>query len=292
MSSFKSYIGQVPTIERLQIILKSCQITGSALPHILFEGGPGLGKTSLATTLAAEFRVQVQCVNAVSITTLKKLLPILARITEKSILFIDEIHRLPNKLQESLYTVMENFKLDIATDKELMNMTFPRFTLIGATTRMGLLQKPFLDRFQLHEILSDYTEDELRDILYHNALNRGVKLTDDGLNEIASRSKFTPRIAKKLLEWVLCYARSHAMERVSAQEVVKALSIYGVDKNGLTEYDRRYVNVLRTKKVPVGLKTISDELGLSDETVSEYIEPYLVKIGMITRTKKGRVLCT
>jgi Holliday junction DNA helicase RuvB len=290
MSNFKSYIGQTPTIERLQIILKSCQITSSAIPHILFEGGPGLGKTSLATTVGSEYGVPVQCVNAVSVTTLKKLLPILSKITERSIVFIDEIHRLPIKLQESLYTVMENFKLDIATDKELINMSFPKFTLIGATTRMGLLQKPFLDRFQMHEILSDYTEDELRDILFHNALNKGVKLTDGALGEIASRAKFTPRIAKKLLEWVLCYARSHGLQRVEPSHVVKSFEIYGVDKNGLTEYDRRYLNVLRTKKVPVGLTTIADELGLSDETVSEYIEPYLIKIGMVSRTKKGRVL--
>jgi Holliday junction DNA helicase RuvB len=290
MNSFKSYIGQVPTIERLQIILKSSQMTGTALPHILFEGGPGLGKTSLAMSLAAEFGVTAQVVNAVSMTTLKKLLPILSKITEKSILFIDEIHRIPTKLQESMYTVMENYRLDIATDKELVNMTFPKFTLVGATTRMGLLQKPFLDRFQLHEILSDYSEDELKDILYQCALAKGVKLVPDALDEIASRSKFTPRIAKKLLEWSLCYARSKGISRLSGTDIVTAMQVYGVDKDGLTEYDRRYLTVLRAKKVPVGLKTIADELGLSDETVSEYIEPYLIKVGMVSRTKKGRVL--
>ena len=286
-SSFDNIIGQQDAISRLKISTQGCKISNGVLPHVLIDGPPGLGKTTIAGAIASELNVNLYTVNAANMRSIKSLIPYLLRMTYKSVFFIDEIHRLPKLVEEFLYPVMEDFKINIILEKEPEEIDIPPFTLIGATTSGGSLSQPFYDRFQIKEHLSFYTDDELAKLAGLNAKQLGLMISDSDLLEIAKRSKGTPRILNGRLQWYKNYISCNKSS-VSVDEI---FNIQGIDSYGLDIYDRMYLEILKKNKAnPLGLKTISSLTGIAIETIENSIEPYLVRKGFVRRTSKGRVI--
>lgn len=288
-NSFDNIIGQQDVINRLKISIEGCKQTGTTLPHILIDGPPGLGKTTMAGAIANEMGVNLYVANAANLRSLKNVLPYLLRMTRNSVLFIDEIHRLPKLVEEFLYPVMEDFKLNLVLEKEPEEIDIPPFTLIGATTSGGSLSQPFYDRFQIKEHLSFYTESELAKLAESNVSSLGVVIDDQDLLEIAKRSKGTPRILNARLQWYANYMRcGKDTQSISVDDI---FMVQGIDKNGLDMHDRVYINILKNNKGnPLGLKTISALTGIAIETIENSIEPYLIRKGFVRRTSKGRVI--
>lgn len=292
-STFNDIIGQKNVVDRLKIIVSGCNKSNSVMPHVLIDGPPGLGKTTIASALANELDVNLYTVNAASIRSVKNILPYISGISPRSILFIDEIHRLPKIVEEFLYPVMEDFVLNILVkdeeDKDKPDtIDLPMFTVVGATTSGGSLSQPFYDRFTIKEHLSYYNTDELANLARLNANKLGLTIDDSHLIEIAKRSKGTPRILNARLNWYKNYVSYYKNVEIDINEVFVN---QGIDSDGLDAYDRLYIDALKKAKgQPLGLKSVSAMTGIAIETIENNIEPFLVRMGYVIRTQKGRLM--
>jgi holliday junction DNA helicase RuvB len=284
---FDDIIGQSNVIERLKVSVAGCKTTSTVMPHVLIDGPPGLGKTTIATAIASELDVNLYVANAATLRSVKSVLPYLMRMTKRSVFFIDEIHRLPKLVEEFLYPVMEDFVINIILDKEPETIEVPAFTLVGATTSGGSLSQPFYDRFQIKEHLSFYTDDELAKLAGSNCDKLGIVISESDLLEVAKRSKGTPRILNARLQWY----KNYKMCNPDENNIDKIFSVQGIDSMGLDMYDRMYIDILKKSKgSALGLKSISSMTGIAIETIENSIEPYLVRKGFIARTPKGRII--
>lgn len=289
-SKFEDIIGQTEVISRLKIMTHGCLNTNGVMPHVLIDGPPGLGKTTIASSIATELNTNLYTLNAANIRSVKNILPYLMGIAPRSVLFIDEIHRLPKLVEEFLYPVMEDFVLNITLDSKPETIDLPMFTIIGATTSGGSLSQPFYDRFSIKEHLSFYTPDELAKLAGLNAQKLGLMISDSDLLEIAKRSKGTPRILNARLQWYKNYTAYHKDQSTDIDTIYNS---QGIDHRGLDMYDRLYLDILKKNKCnPLGLKSISSLTGIAIETIENSIEPYLIRQGFVIRTQKGRILGT
>lgn len=287
-SSFDGIIGQSEVIARLKIMSQGCLNSASVMPHVLIDGPPGLGKTTIAGAIAKELGVNFYNLNAANIRAVKNILPYLMGLSPRSVIFIDEIHRLPKIVEEFMYPVMEDFVLNLTIDDKPENIELPMFTLVGATTSGGSLSQPFYDRFVIKEHLSFYTDDDLAKLARLNAEKLGLMVEDQDLLEIAKRSKGTPRILNARLQWYKNYKLCNPNDGKTIDDI---FLLQGIDGDGFDIYDRQYITVLRKSRgVPLGVKTISSLTGIALETIENSIEPYLLRKGIVQRTTKGRVL--
>jgi Holliday junction DNA helicase RuvB len=287
-SRFGDIIGQDSVVERLKIIVSGCKNSASVMPHTLIDGPPGLGKTTIASAIANEMEENLYVVNGANVRSIKNLLPYLMGIAPRSVLFIDEIHRLPKIVEEFLYPVMEDFVLSTVVEEKPEVIDLPMFTVVGATTSGGSLSQPFYDRFTIKEHLSFYSVDDLAKVARLNSEKLGLTIPDDDLKEIAARSKGTPRILNARLQWYKSFTSYHKDRTPTIDEI---FDNQGIDNKGLDIYDRMYLEVLKKNRMnPLGLKSISSLTGIAMETIENSIEPYLVRMGYVTRTQKGRVI--
>jgi Holliday junction DNA helicase RuvB len=291
----REVIGQKAVVQRLGIALNSCKKRREPLSHILFDGPPGLGKTTFATVLPNELGTTIQMTSGPALTNPKDLMPFLTNATEASILFIDEIHRMPRVVEEFIYPAMEDFRIDIVLGEGLnartLSMPLKHFTLIGATTRSGLLSGPMRDRFRMHEHLEFYSVEELAEIVRINSRKLQTQITDDAALELASRSRGTPRIANARLWWARSYATSEADGHITLEIARAALAMAEVDQQGLDRQDRRYLTTLIDvfDGGPTGVEALAATMNLPSDTLSEEVEPYLLREQLIVRTPRGRL---
>lgn len=294
-STWKEFYGQEVIKKSLRIAIKAAKERQEPLDHILLYGPPGLGKTTLAHLVAKELNVDIKVTSGTALAKTGDLAAILTNLKDGDILFIDEVHRLPKAVEETLYPVMEDYALDIVIGKgpsaRTVRLDLPKFTLVGATTRFGLLAGPFRDRFGLIHRLNFYQPEELTYILSKAATKLGVKLKQDTALTIASRSRGTPRIALKLLKRVRDFAQVKG-KPINNEVVASALSMLTIDHLGLDQNERSFLNKIIQKHDggPIGLKTISATIHEDPGTIEEVIEPYLLEIGFINRTSQGRVI--
>ena len=287
-TNFNEIIGQSDVLTRLKVSVIGCKSSETVMPHVLIDGPPGLGKTTIASAIASEMGVNLYTANAANLRSIKNILPYITGMAPRSVFFIDEIHRLPKIVEEFLYPVMEDFQLSQIIDGVSETINLPVFTLVGATTSGGSLSQPFYDRFQIKEHLSFYNEDELAKLAGLNAEKIGLKISNEELLEIAKRSKGTPRVLNARLQWYKNYKLCNPNDGKTVNEI---FNIQGIDEHGLDLYDRQYIDVLRKARgSALGLKTISSLTGIALDTIENSIEPYLLRKGFIQRTQKGRIL--
>jgi Holliday junction DNA helicase RuvB len=290
----RDMVGQREVYARLEIALDAAAKRSETLGHILFDGPPGLGKTTFATVIPRDLGVSLQIASGAALAAPKDLLPYLTNAEEGSVLFIDEIHRLPKAVEEFLYPAMEDFRIDIAlgegVNARTINMPLKPFTLIGATTRTGLLSAPLRDRFVMREHLDFYTVAELAEIVRRNSAKLRVEIGDDACHEIAVRSRGTPRLANNRLRWVRDYATSKADGRVTRQVAEAALDMQGIDLLGLDGQDRKYMEtIVRVfHGGPAGVEAIAHTMNTAPDTLADEVEPYLLRAGLVIRTPRGR----
>ncbi|MGL4947684.1 MAG: Holliday junction branch migration DNA helicase RuvB [Cetobacterium sp.] len=290
------YIGQESLKEKMEIFMEAAKRRGSCIDHVLLYGPPGLGKTTLAGVIATEMGVNLKITSGPILDKAGDLAAILTSLEENDILFIDEIHRLNTSVEEILYPAMEDGELDIIIGKgpsaRSIRIELPPFTLIGATTRAGLLSSPLRDRFGVVHRMDYYKDDELEGIIRRGGNILGIRVEEDGAKEIALRSRGTPRIANRLLKRVRDYCEIKGNGVVDFNSTVKALRILGVDKQGLDDLDRDILKSIidNYSGGPVGIETLALMLGEDRRTIEEVYEPYLVKIGYIKRTSRGRMV--
>lgn len=289
------YVGQIRAKENLQVFIGAARKRGEALDHVLFYGPPGLGKTTLANIIASEMGVSIKSTSGPVIEKPGDLAAILTNLEEGDVLFIDEIHRLSPVVEEILYPAMEDYQLDIMIGQgpsaRIIKLDIPRFTLIGATTRAGLLSSPLRDRFGVICRLEFYTEEELATIVRRSAGILGIPVEDDGGAEIARRSRGTPRIANRLLRRVRDFAQIKGNGVIDPRLADLALTRLEVDHCGFDHMDRRLLLTLIDKFAggPVGLETLAAAIGEEKETIEDVIEPFLLQQGYLNRTPRGRV---
>jgi Holliday junction DNA helicase RuvB len=289
-------VGQRDVIERLNIVVDAARKRGESLGHILFDGPPGLGKTTFANCIPRELGVPLVTASGPGIKAPKDLIPYLTNLEEHTVLFIDEIHRLPKAVEEYLYTAMEDFRLDIVLgdgiNARTINLRLKRFTLIGATTRAGMLSAPLRDRFATREHLGFYSLPELTEIVRRSAQKLKVNLSEEAAVEIARRSRDTPRIANNRLRWVRDYADSQAGGVVTLDVSRAALAMAGIDVLGLDKQDRGYLETIIRVFAggPAGVEAIAHTMNLEADTLSDEIEPYLLRSELLVRTPRGRVV--
>ncbi len=289
-------IGQREVFERLKIAIDAAEIRGEALGHVLFDGPPGLGKTTFAMCIPRELGVSIQLTSGPVLKAPKDLVPYLTNAEERSILFIDEIHRLPRIVEEYLYTAMEDFRIDLVlgegVNARTHNLWLKPYTLVGATTRAGMLSGPLRDRFQIREHLGFYSVDELTEIIRRSAKKLDVDIYNDAAVEIATRSRDTPRIANNRLRWVRDYATSRADGRITLEIARAALQMAGIDALGLAPLDRKYLDtIIRVfGGGPAGLEAIAHTMNASPDTIADEVEPYLLRIELVVRSPRGRVV--
>jgi len=293
--SFNEFVGQARVLERLELAVTAACQRGDALDHVLLFGPPGLGKTTLAYILAHAMGVEIRVTSGPVIDKPGDLAGLLTNLERGDVLFIDEIHRLQKTVEEYLYTAMEDFKLDIVIDQgpsaRSIRLELPPFTLVGATTRSGLLSPPLRSRFGISNRLDYYDVPDLQAIVTRSAGILGVETDAEGAEEIASRSRGTPRIANNLLRRVRDYAQIRADNRITRAVADSALEMLDIDRHGLDEMDKRILKtiILKFGGGPVGLGSLAVSVSEEADTIEEVYEPYLIQEGYLSRTPKGRV---
>ncbi len=292
----QDFLGQEKLKENLAIFIASAKNRGDCLDHALFYGPPGLGKTTLAQIIAHEMGVGFKGTSGPVISKSGDLAAILTNLQTGDVLFIDEIHRLNKNVEEVLYSAMEDFKLDIIIGEgpaaRAIKIDLPKFTLVGATTRIGLISNPLRDRFGILTRINFYTIEELKQIVLRDAKILGIKIAEDGANEIAKRARGTPRIAIRLLKRVRDFAAAEMAEIITQKIADKSLQRLEIDSAGLDSSDYRYLNFIAKnyRGGPVGVETISAAISEERDTVEDAIEPFLIQKGFIEKTPRGRVL--
>jgi len=288
------YIGQKDLLLRLEISIKAAIKRGEPIDHVLLYGPPGLGKTTLAHIISNEMSSNIICTSGPAIERSGDLMGILTNLQYADVLFIDEIHRLPRPVEEFLYSAMEDFKIDFIVDKgpfaKTIKVNIKHFTLVGATTRAGLLSSPLRDRFGILHHVDFYTPEELSEIVKRSSSILNVPIDDGGALEIARRSRGTPRIANRLLRRVRDYAEVLGNGTIDEGIAVKSLELEGIDSQGLDEMDIAYLKTIieKYKGGPVGIEAIAATLNEEVDTLQDMVEPYLLKIGYINRSPSGR----
>ncbi len=294
--AFSDFAGQPKTVERLKVMVGAAKRRGEALNHILFSGPPGLGKTTLAFILGAEMGRNVRVTSGPVIEKAGDLAGLLTNLEEGDILFIDEIHRIPKTVEEYLYAAMEDYRLDIMIDQgpnaRSVRLSLPKFTLVGATTRAGLLTAPLRSRFTLQTRLDYYDALTLLAIVRRSCRLLQVEIDDDGAREIAARARGTPRIANNLIYFIRDYAQEKASGRITKPVAAAALELLEIDVRGLDEMDKRILRVMAEHYGggPVGMTTIAVAVGEEADTLEEVHEPFLIMEGYLQRTPQGRML--
>jgi Holliday junction DNA helicase RuvB len=292
----REMVGQREVYARIEIAVDAASKRGEPLGHILFDGPPGLGKTTFATCIPRELGVNIQIASGATLAAPKDLIPYLTNAEERSVLFIDEIHRLPKAVEEFLYPAMEDFRIDLTlgegVNARTINMPLKPFTMIGATTRTGLLSAPLRDRFHMREHLDFYTVEELAEIVRRNAKKLRVEIVDAASEEIASRSRQTPRVANNRLRWVRDFAQSKADGRITLAVARDALEMQGIDTKGLDPQDRKYLETIARVfgGGPVGVEAVAHTMNLPPDTLIDEVEPYLLRSELVIRTPRGRRL--
>lgn len=289
------FVGQEALKENLSVFLEAAKRRGEPLEHTLFYGNPGLGKTTLANVLATEMGAQIRVTSGPALERVGDLAAILSNMGKGDVLFIDEIHRMNHTIEEVLYPAMEDFNLDIIVGKgptaRTLRLDLERFTIVGATTRLSLLSAPLRDRFGMVYHVDFYKDEEIADILRRNAAALGAELNDEATLEIASRARRTPRIANRLLRRVRDFAEVKGDGRITKSIAADALAMLNIDQAGLDAVDRLVLATIIDKfnGGPVGLTTIAAATQQELETVEEVVEPFLLQLGLIQRTPRGRV---
>lgn len=295
-SAFDEYVGQESVKDNLKIFIEAAKKRGEALDHSLFWGPPGLGKTTIAYIIAREMGVSIRATSGPVIERQGDLVAILTNLKEKDVLFIDEIHRLNRTIEEVLYPAMEDFEVDIVIGQgpaaRSMKLKLPNFTLIGATTRAGLLTSPLRGRFGIKHRLDFYNDGELACIINRSAGILDVRITDDGTSEIALRSRGTPRIANRLLRRVRDYAQIKGDGTINGEIAGSALGKLEIDSQGLDSLDRKLLTIIIEKfnGGPVGVGTISAVINEEKDTIEDVYEPFLIQKGFLERTQRGRTV--
>ncbi len=291
---FAEYIGQPELVEQLDIAVKAARLRDEPLDHVLLHGPPGLGKTTLAHIIAREMGTEITMTSGPALERGADLMGILTHLSTADVLFIDEIHRMPRVVEEFLYPAMEDFQVDFIFDKGInartLRYSLKRFTLVGATTRAGLISSPLRDRFGMQYHLDFYAEESLARIVRRSAAILEVEVDEEGAGEIARRSRGTPRVANRLLRRVRDYAQVKADGVVTREVAREALRREGIDERGLDRLDRRFLAAIveNYKGKPVGIEAIAATINEEVNTLTDLVEPYLLKIGFLIRTPGGR----
>ncbi len=294
--NLKDYIGQQGAVKTLQMFIKAVRGRGVPSEHLLFYGPPGIGKTTLAHIIANELSGDIKVTSGAVIERAGDLAAILTNLKDNDILFVDEVHRLPKAVEEVLYPVMEEYVLDIIIGKgpaaRTLRLPVPKITIVGATTRLALLSPPLRDRFGLILRLNYYSDDEVMQIIQRSAKILGLPIDQNAAKEIAKRSRKTPRIANRILKRARDIFDVDKHKRIDEELLEKLFSLLELDEYGLSDIDRKYLHVLGTRfqDSAVGVETIASSLSEDKQTVEEFIEPYLLQIGFLKKTPRGRLL--
>ena len=293
---FSEMVGQRAVFERLSIAVDASRKRGETLGHILLDGPPGLGKTTFATCIPKELGTTLQIASGAALAAPKDLLPYLTNCSEGSVLFVDEIHRLPIAVEEFLYPAMEDFRIDITlgdgVSARTINMPLRPFTLVGATTRPGLLSAPLRDRFVMREHLDFYSVEDLAEIVRRSAVKLEMPMDDATADEVARRSRGTPRLANNRLRWIRDFSTSRAEGSIDVDIARTALEMQGIDELGLDGFDRRYLETIQRVFAggPVGIEAIAHTMSSASDTLEDDVEPYLLRCELVVRTPRGRRL--
>lgn len=293
-ANLAEFVGQSKVVSQVSLIIQAARLDGRTADHMLLAGPPGLGKTTLAMIVAKESERNLRLTSGPAIQSAADLAAVLSSLESGDVLFIDEIHRLSRSAEEMLYLAMEDFRVDVMVGKgpgaSSISLDISPFTLVGATTRSGMLPTPLRDRFGFTAFLEFYDEEELAEVIRRSAARLGISIDSHALAELARRSRGTPRIANRLLRRVKDFASVNQHAEISIQTVADAMALFGVDRRGLDRVDRELLALLAEKfnAKPVGLSTLAVALGEEPETIESVIEPYLIRSGLLARTQRGR----